>query len=421
VSTIASPADGATVQAGVALTLNGTATDTGGGMVPAVEVSTDGGMTWHRASGTTSWTYNWTPTVGGSVTLMTRAVDDSLNLETPHGITISVSTTAPLNTSIASGPSGVSPLTDASFAFSATRPDAVFECAIDGSAYVDCTSPTTYFGLGDGGHTFSVRAIDGVTIDTTPASRAWTIDTTPPAISNVQALPSGTSAVISWTTGEASDSRVEYGTGANALTSAATSAAVVTSHTVTLGGLTPGATYFYRVRSQDGAGNASQSPDAAEAPLWVALPVVNTVIAAPAATAILAGSARSGTSASLSANDNGFFEVNSTTSGWTRAAERYGEFTVQAGASNLRVTYSGANSRSCSQTIAIYRWTTQSWVQLDSRTVSTTEVLRTDMLPSGSAADYINAAGQVRVRVRTTSSLSSHYSRGDFLSLKYDR
>ena len=39
--------------------VSGTATDTGGGVVAGVEVSTDGGTTWHPATGTTSWTYTW--------------------------------------------------------------------------------------------------------------------------------------------------------------------------------------------------------------------------------------------------------------------------------------------------------------------------------------------------------------------------
>ena len=46
---------------GKPVTVTGTATDTGGGVVAGVEVSTDDGTTWHRASGTGSWTYTWTP------------------------------------------------------------------------------------------------------------------------------------------------------------------------------------------------------------------------------------------------------------------------------------------------------------------------------------------------------------------------
>ena len=50
-STITSPAAGATFAAGHAVTISGTATDTGGGVVGGVEVSVDGGATWHPATG----------------------------------------------------------------------------------------------------------------------------------------------------------------------------------------------------------------------------------------------------------------------------------------------------------------------------------------------------------------------------------
>ena len=82
-STITSPAAGTSLPNGTTVTLSGTATDAGGGRVGGVEVSTDGGTTWHPAKGTTSWTYHWSPTGQGSVTVKTRAADDSGNLETP--------------------------------------------------------------------------------------------------------------------------------------------------------------------------------------------------------------------------------------------------------------------------------------------------------------------------------------------------
>ena len=44
---------------GASVTVTGTATDAGGGRVAGVEVSTDGGATWHPATGTTSWTYTY--------------------------------------------------------------------------------------------------------------------------------------------------------------------------------------------------------------------------------------------------------------------------------------------------------------------------------------------------------------------------
>ena len=46
---------------GTPFTITGTATDTGGGRVGGVEVSVDGGTTWHPATGRANWTYTWTP------------------------------------------------------------------------------------------------------------------------------------------------------------------------------------------------------------------------------------------------------------------------------------------------------------------------------------------------------------------------
>lgn len=90
-STIASPTPGVTLTSGSATTITGTASDTGGGVVAGVEVSLDGGSTWHPANGTTNWSYAWTPGPTGSTTIRSRAVDDSGNLETPSsGINVTV-------------------------------------------------------------------------------------------------------------------------------------------------------------------------------------------------------------------------------------------------------------------------------------------------------------------------------------------
>ena len=54
-----------------------------GGLVAGVEISTDNGATWHPATGTTDWTYLWWPQSPGTYQLLSRAVDDSGNLESP--------------------------------------------------------------------------------------------------------------------------------------------------------------------------------------------------------------------------------------------------------------------------------------------------------------------------------------------------
>ena len=87
---IVSPATGTTVTPGTTVTIQGTATDAGGGRVGGVEVSLDGGTSWHPASGRESWRYTWTPSAAGQVTLMARAADDSANLGAATSATIRV-------------------------------------------------------------------------------------------------------------------------------------------------------------------------------------------------------------------------------------------------------------------------------------------------------------------------------------------
>lgn len=78
-TTITSPTSGAFAQ-GSTVTISGTATDTGGGVVAGVEVSTDGGTTWHPATGRSSWSYTWTVQGAGPRQIEARATDDSGNI-----------------------------------------------------------------------------------------------------------------------------------------------------------------------------------------------------------------------------------------------------------------------------------------------------------------------------------------------------
>src|SRR5499433_640768 len=97
-STITAPAQYVTLSNGSAVTISGTATDAGGGVVAGVEVSTDGGSTWHpvttmsAANTSVTWTYSWVAHGSPTATIKARAVDDSGNLQTPGpGITVSMS------------------------------------------------------------------------------------------------------------------------------------------------------------------------------------------------------------------------------------------------------------------------------------------------------------------------------------------
>lgn len=87
-------------------------------------------------------------------------------------------------------------------------------------------------------------------------------DGTPPGISNIAATaiePSG--ARISWTTNEASNSQVRYGTTASYGLSTPADSAMTLAHALTLAGLAPGTVYHYQVLSTDAAGNRAESTD----------------------------------------------------------------------------------------------------------------------------------------------------------------
>jgi concanavalin A-like lectin/glucanase superfamily protein len=96
-------------------------------------------------------------------------------------------------TMLTAAPDKFSRIGASTFRFTSDDASATFECSIDGDTPIACQAPYTRT-LGDGPHTFSVRAIDRAgNRDKTPAEHVWTIDTvapdtmivsTPPAADN---------------------------------------------------------------------------------------------------------------------------------------------------------------------------------------------------------------------------------------------
>jgi subtilisin len=147
------------------------------------------------------------------------------------------------------------------------------------------------------------------------------------------------------------------------------------------------------------------------------------VTATPTAAVVVSGTYRSGSASYLAWDDNRYYAVNSTTAG-TRIASWYGKIPgVPNSLRSLAATYRGKNSRSCSQRVYAYRWTTGTWVQLDSRAVGTAEVTVT-RTPSGSPADYVSGTsgnGQVWLRVTCSSASGSFTSSGEQMRVQYQR
>jgi WD40 repeat protein len=108
-SAVSSPTAGASVQPGSLVTISGTASDIGG-RVGGVEVSVDGGATWRAASGRGSWSYSWTaPSTSVTVSIKSRAVDDTGNLELPGaGVTVNVGSGSGSDTAPPTAPGNLS-------------------------------------------------------------------------------------------------------------------------------------------------------------------------------------------------------------------------------------------------------------------------------------------------------------------------
>ncbi len=128
----------------------------------------------------------------GTAAVYEWTVDNSLVDETPP------------DTLIDSAPPDPSESSTAAFTYHSTEPGSSFECKLDGASFTAClVSGVTYTDLGNGSHTFQVRATDASqNVDLTPAGHTFVVAvpvtqppiTTPPATSpSVGSAPPSTS------------------------------------------------------------------------------------------------------------------------------------------------------------------------------------------------------------------------------------
>ena len=161
-----------------------TADDQGGTGVVSVECSLDGAA---FAACETPKTQSYTKLADGTHTFRVRATDEVGNVtSSPATWTWVVDTVAP-ETTLTGKPPAASSSNNPVFTFTTADPGgsgvAGAECSLDGAAFTACKSLTShsYTALGDGQHTFKVRAYDRAgNRDQSPESWSWLIDTTPP-------------------------------------------------------------------------------------------------------------------------------------------------------------------------------------------------------------------------------------------------
>ncbi len=118
----------------------------------------------------------------GDHTFRVRALDTAGNADPTEAVrTWTVDTQAP-ETTVSAGPSGPTGSTSADLGFASSEAGSSFECRLDDDGWQVCTSPRALTGLGQGSHTFRVRATDAAgNTDPSEAVRTWTVDTVAPA------------------------------------------------------------------------------------------------------------------------------------------------------------------------------------------------------------------------------------------------
>ena len=250
-------ADPGTPVAGV-VSLSANASDPSTGVQQVVfERSPAGASTWTAIGTDTSapYTASWNTGAVADGFYDLRAVATDILGHTAANVVANrrVDNTAP-DTTLDSGPSNPSNDATPTFAFSASEPGSTFECRIDGGSWSACTSPHTTSALGEGSHTFDVRATDVAgNTDATPASSTWGIDLTAPntTIDSSPASPSGNPtpsfSFSSSESGSTFECRIDGGLWSSCTSPHTTAALADGSHT-------------FDVRATDAAGNTDGTP-----------------------------------------------------------------------------------------------------------------------------------------------------------------
>jgi hypothetical protein len=186
-----------------------------------------------------------------------------------------IDTSAPVTT-ITAKPSDPSADSSPSFSFTSSEAGSSFECQLDGGAFAACASPKGYTGLAGGAHTFSVRASDAAgNTDPTPASYAWTIDTSAP----VTTITSGPDTPTTVTSASFSFASTEAGSTFNCQLDAGSFAACASPKGYT--GLADGS-HTFQVRASDAAGNTDATPASYTWTIDATAPPDPTIAAKPA-------------------------------------------------------------------------------------------------------------------------------------------
>ncbi len=147
-------------------------------------------------------------------------------------------------------------------------------------------------------------------------------------------------------------------------------------------------------------------------------PVILTDTQVPSSVTMLQGTINQGSVASLAVADGTRLIVSSALSGGSYRTDWYATATLAHPPTSLTVRYDGSFNTTRTQTLYLYNWSTAAWVQIDQASIGTATTTRT--WSTTTPAAYVNAAGQVRLRVQGNTRTSTYTSRGDYMAFTYE-
>ena len=168
-------------------------------------------------------------------------------------------------TQIQAGPATLVGSRHASFEFGSPRPNAQFQCRLDGGDFTPCASPQEFSDLPEGSHTFEVRAYDQYgNVDGSPAIYTWVVDVTGPApqITSAGGSEPSVRGTAGTGSGDAGSVTVDLFPGGAASGSPAQSVVVPRDSSGAWSAQferVSGGTYTARARQSDAAGNSGSS------------------------------------------------------------------------------------------------------------------------------------------------------------------
>ncbi|HEY3451114.1 MAG TPA: YCF48-related protein [Myxococcales bacterium] len=186
------------------------------------------------------------------------AIDAASRPSAPAKADWTVDTLAPTAT-LGQAPPALSNQTTVHFTFGASETGSTFECSLDGGAYAPCGTPDD-FSIGEGVHTFAVRAVDPAGNTGAASSYTFEIDLTPPSAPAIDqpdpSLTTNTTPTFSW---GAAATAVSYSFELSSTEDFGQVAQSKSATTLLYYAATalPSDRYYFRANARDAAGNDS--------------------------------------------------------------------------------------------------------------------------------------------------------------------